>query len=113
MGLVLGNPIHGPSASLTQTSPVVRHMSGTMCQPHLVTSPTLPAPSQAMVWHDTRTFDADAVDLTADDTFAPSNCSYFYIGVRGDNRYPQKTGASEYNLVVFTSLSSPTSFVPM
>merc|ERR1712054_668623 len=32
----------------------------------------------------------------------PSNCDYWYIGVRGDNRYPHKTGASEYDLYVYT-----------
>jgi hypothetical protein len=69
-------------------------------QPHI--SSTLSSVSD-----DTRTFDADAVDLTADDTYAPSNCSYFYIGVRGDNRYPQKTGASEYNLLVYTEFEFP------
>jgi len=71
-------------------------------QPHI----TSPLAGDGLA-DDTRTFDADAVDLTADDTFAPSNCSYFYIGVRGDNRYPQKTGASEYNLVVFTEFEFP------
>jgi len=32
----------------------------------------------------------------------PANCDKWYISVRGDNRYPQKTGASEYDLVVYT-----------
>jgi hypothetical protein len=39
--------------------------------------------------------------MSAATSFAPSNCSFFYIGVRGDNRYPQKTGASEYDMTVF------------
>jgi len=56
---------------------------------------------------DTSTLDADAVDFQGKDTYAPSNCSYFYIGVRGDNRYPQKTGASEYDLLVFTEFEFP------
>eukprot|EP00657_Telonema_sp_P-1_P000863 TRINITY_DN1176_c0_g2_i1.p1 TRINITY_DN1176_c0_g2~~TRINITY_DN1176_c0_g2_i1.p1 ORF type:complete len:1751 (-),score=531.36 TRINITY_DN1176_c0_g2_i1:55-5307(-) len=56
---------------------------------------------------DTSTLDADAVGLTTDGSYAPSNCSFFYIGVRGDNRYPQKTGASEYNLVVYTEFEFP------
>merc|ERR1711871_1783797 len=38
---------------------------------------------------------------------APSNCDYWYIGVRGDNRYPQKTGASEYDLIVYTEFDFP------
>merc|ERR1712139_218080 len=37
----------------------------------------------------------------------PQNCDYWYIGVRGDNRYPQKTGASEYDLYVFTEFDWP------
>merc|ERR1711988_606817 len=37
----------------------------------------------------------------------PSNCDYWYIGVRGDNRYPQKTGASEYDLYVYTEFDWP------
>jgi hypothetical protein len=37
----------------------------------------------------------------------PSNCDYWYIGVRGDNRYPQKTGASEYDLYVYTEFDFP------
>jgi len=37
----------------------------------------------------------------------PSNCDYWYIGVRGDNRYPQKTGASEYDLFVYTEFDWP------
>lgn len=37
----------------------------------------------------------------------PSNCDYWYIGVRGDNRYPQKTGASEYDLYVYTEFDYP------
>jgi hypothetical protein len=32
----------------------------------------------------------------------PANCDKWYISVRGDNRYPQKTGASEYDLTVYT-----------
>jgi len=56
---------------------------------------------------DTSTLDADKVDLTGKSTYAPSNCSYFYIGVRGDNRYPQKTGASEYDLLVYTEFEFP------
>merc|ERR1711887_475099 len=35
------------------------------------------------------------------------NCDYWYIGVRGDNRYPQKTGASEYDLYVYTEFDWP------
>jgi len=38
---------------------------------------------------------------------APNNCDYWYIGVRGDNRYPQKTGASEYDLYVYTEFDWP------
>merc|ERR1711865_834397 len=49
----------------------------------------------------------DYVDMSGPGDFAPSNCSYFYIGVRGDNRYPQKTGASEYDLLVFTEFEFP------
>merc|ERR1712188_184281 len=56
-------------------------------------------PSAGVV-DDFSTLDADAVDLSTDSSYAPSNCSFFYIGVRGDNRYPQKTGASEYELTV-------------
>lgn len=63
-------------------------------QPHIT------APAHGVI-DDTHTLDADAVSLTGVDTYAPSNCSFFYIGVRGDNRYPQKTGASEYDLIVF------------
>merc|ERR1711881_710486 len=37
----------------------------------------------------------------------PSNCDYWYIGVRGDNRYPQKTGASEFDLYVYTEFDWP------
>merc|ERR1711881_81071 len=37
----------------------------------------------------------------------PNNCDYWYIGVRGDNRYPQKTGASEYDLYVYTGFDWP------
>jgi hypothetical protein len=37
----------------------------------------------------------------------PNNCDYWYIGVRGDNRYPQKTGASEYDLFVYTEFDWP------
>merc|ERR1712159_362842 len=37
----------------------------------------------------------------------PRNCDYWYIGVRGDNRYPQKTGASEYDLYVYTEFDWP------
>jgi hypothetical protein len=37
----------------------------------------------------------------------PNNCDYWYIGVRGDNRYPQKTGASEYDLYVYTEFDWP------
>merc|ERR1712159_67772 len=37
----------------------------------------------------------------------PNNCDYWYIGVRGDNRYPQKTGASEYDLYVYTEFDFP------
>merc|ERR1712100_167445 len=37
----------------------------------------------------------------------PQNCDYWYIGVRGDNRYPQKTGASEYDLYVYTEFDFP------
>jgi hypothetical protein len=58
------------------------------------------APSHGTV-DDTKTLDADAVSLTGVETYAPSNCSFFYIAVRGDNRYPQKTGASEYTLIVY------------
>jgi len=47
------------------------------------------------------TFAAPAADLP------PSNCDYWYIGVRGDNRYPQKTGASEYDLYVYTEFDWP------
>merc|ERR1711871_777571 len=39
--------------------------------------------------------------------YVPSNCDYWYIGVRGDNRYPQKTGASEYDLYVYTEFDWP------
>merc|ERR1712139_523042 len=42
-----------------------------------------------------------------DNKHAPSNCDYWYIGVRGDNRYPQKTGASEYDLIVYTEFDFP------
>jgi hypothetical protein len=59
------------------------------------------------VTDDTSTRDADAVDLSVDSSYAPSNCSFIYIGVRGDNRYPQKTGASEYNLLVYTEFEFP------
>jgi hypothetical protein len=55
-------------------------------------------------------FGADWEDYTVmseTDDFAPSNCSFFYIGVRGDNRYPQKTGASEYDLTVYTEFEFP------
>jgi len=61
----------------------------------------------AGVIDDTSTLDANAVDLSTDASYAPSNCSFFYIGVRGDNRYPQKTGASEYNLLVYTEFEFP------
>jgi len=37
----------------------------------------------------------------------PNNCDYWYIGVRGDNRYPQKTGASEFDLYVYTEFDWP------
>jgi hypothetical protein len=37
----------------------------------------------------------------------PNNCEFWYIGVRGDNRYPQKTGASEYDLYVYTEFDFP------
>merc|ERR1719389_1618347 len=37
----------------------------------------------------------------------PSNCDYWYIGIRGDNRYPQKTGASEFDLFVYTEFDWP------
>jgi len=40
-------------------------------------------------------------------TYVPNNCDYWYIGVRGDNRYPQKTGASEYDLFVYTEFDWP------
>merc|ERR1711966_638677 len=63
-------------------------------------------PSAGVV-DDSSTLDADAVDLSTDSSYAPSNCSFFYIGVRGDNRYPQKTGASEYNLTVYTEFEFP------
>merc|ERR1711959_882425 len=56
------------------------------------------------------TFNADWKDFTMMSRvsdFAPSNCSFFYIGVRGDNRYPQKTGASEYDLTVYTEFEFP------
>jgi hypothetical protein len=49
----------------------------------------------------------DYVDMSGPGDFAPSNCSFFYIGVRGDNRYPQKTGASEYDLTVYTEFEFP------
>jgi hypothetical protein len=38
------------------------------------------------VTDDTSTRDADAVDLSVDSSYTPSNCSFIYIGVRGDNR---------------------------
>jgi len=41
------------------------------------------------------------------DNMPPNNCDYWYIGVRGDNRYPQKTGASEYDLYVYTEFDWP------
>lgn len=41
------------------------------------------------------------------DEMPPNNCDYWYIGVRGDNRYPQKTGASEYDLYVYTEFDWP------
>jgi len=41
------------------------------------------------------------------DSHVPNNCDYWYIGVRGDNRYPQKTGASEYDLYVYTEFDWP------
>merc|ERR1712100_701266 len=41
------------------------------------------------------------------DDMPPNNCDYWYIGVRGDNRYPQKTGASEYDLYVYTEFDWP------
>lgn len=69
-------------------------------QDHIVT------PSHSTI-DDTSTLDADAVSFVEKDTYAPSNCSYFYIGVRGDNRYPQKTGASEYDLLVYTEFEFP------
>merc|ERR1712054_288447 len=40
-------------------------------------------------------------------TYPPNNCDYWYIGVRGDNRYPQKTGPSEYDLYVYTEFEWP------
>merc|ERR1719163_1945234 len=43
----------------------------------------------------------------ASDKHPPNNCDYWYIGVRGDNRYPQKTGASEYDLIVYTEFDFP------
>jgi len=43
----------------------------------------------------------------AQNDMPPSNCDYWYIGVRGDNRYPQKTGASEYDLIVYTEFDFP------
>jgi hypothetical protein len=43
----------------------------------------------------------------ATDSHVPSNCDWWYIGVRGDNRYPQKTGASEYDLYVYTEFDWP------
>merc|ERR1712159_603726 len=43
----------------------------------------------------------------ASSSHPPSNCDYWYIGVRGDNRYPQKTGASEYDLIVYTEFDFP------
>merc|ERR1711907_915827 len=56
---------------------------------------------------DTSSFVADRAPLHEDSNYAPSNCSFIYIGVRGDNRYPQKTGASEYNLLVYTEFEFP------
>jgi len=43
----------------------------------------------------------------AGDKYSPDNCDFWYIGVRGDNRYPQKTGASEYDLYVYTEFDWP------
>merc|ERR1711881_473527 len=43
----------------------------------------------------------------ASSSHPPSNCDYWYIGVRGDNRYPQKTGASEFDLYVYTEFDWP------
>jgi len=40
-------------------------------------------------------------------SMVPDNCDYWFIGVRGDNRYPQKTGASEYDLYVYTEFDWP------
>merc|ERR1711959_279499 len=37
----------------------------------------------------------------------PNNCDSWFIGVRGDNRYPQKTGASEHDLWVYTEYDYP------
>jgi len=59
------------------------------------------------LYDDTSSFVADRAPLHGDDNYAPSNCSFIYIGVRGDNRYPQKTGASEYNLLVYTEFEFP------
>merc|ERR1712057_36099 len=59
------------------------------------------------LYDDTSSFVADRAPLHADSNYAPSNCSFIYIGVRGDNRYPQKTGASEYNLLVYTEFEFP------
>jgi len=42
------------------------------------------------------------VTMSDESSFAPSNCSFFYVGIRGANRYPQKAGASEYSLLVYT-----------
>lgn len=64
-------------------------------------------PPQHGTTDDTSTLDNDQTSFVGKDTYAPSNCSYFYIGVRGDNRYPQKTGASEYDLLVFTEFEFP------
>merc|ERR1711959_161059 len=51
----------------------------------------------------------DNVDLVVKKSAVPTTASYdyWYIGVRGDNRYPQKTGASEYDLYVFTEFDWP------
>jgi len=68
-----------------------------------ITNPT----SSPALYDDTSTNEQDKVNLATDGSYSPSNCSFIYIGVRGDNRYPQKTGASEYNLLVYTEFEFP------
>lgn len=62
------------------------------------------APAHGVV-EDYNTLTSQQVDLTGDSSYHPSNCAFWYIGIRGDNRYPQKTGRSEYELKVFSEFA--------